>query len=205
MNLTELTREQVVDLPDEVKAQIVYRNYTEPEGTFDAALVLGGASYLMKSRAKAAADLYHEGMTELLISTGGVLWKSEFGELTEAQLLARHMKEFGVPEDKILVEDRATTTHANMKFSKQLLDVRYGVGKLRLAIVTSYFHVFRSVELARAYIPEYEHVGVRAEFPFDSPELFMHDEEMTTRVTRECGFLWDYASGGLIPDLSISL
>ena len=205
MNLTELTREQVMTLPDKVKAEIVYGSYEEPKELFDAALVLGGASLFMQSRAKAAADLYHAGKTKLLIPTGGVLWESKFGELSEAQILARYMKEFGVPEDKILVEDRATTTHANMKFSKQLLTERFGEKKLRLAIVTSYFHVFRSVQLAKAYIPEYDHVGVRAEFPFDNPEMFAKDEEMTTRVNRECGFLWDYASGGLIPDLQIKI
>lgn len=203
MNLTELTREQVLNLPNEVKAKIAYGDYVEPEGPFDAALILGGANFLMKSRAEAGAKLYHAGKTKLLIPTGGVLWNSEFGEMTEAQLLARYLKEFGVPEDKILVEDRATTTHANMKFSYQMLKERYGDKKLRLAIVTSYFHVVRSVKLAYAYIPECEHEGVRAEFPYDNPQMFMKDEEMSKRVTRECGFLWDYASGGLIGDFRL--
>jgi peptidoglycan/xylan/chitin deacetylase (PgdA/CDA1 family) len=54
----------------------------------------------MESRAKAAAELYHAGRCSLFITTGGVRWDSIYGRLTEAEILARHMVDFGVPAEK---------------------------------------------------------------------------------------------------------
>ena len=42
-----LTREQAICLPDDIKKVLVYGNYKEPEGKFDAALVLGGHEDVM--------------------------------------------------------------------------------------------------------------------------------------------------------------
>ena len=203
MNITSYTREQVQNFSDERKASIAYGNYVKPEEKFDAALVLGGPYHLMESRAKAAAELYHAGQTEFFITTGRVCRDSKCGAETQAQILADYMVEFGVPREKIILENCASTTHENMTFSKPLLKEYLGEKKLHLAIVTSYFHVVRSVKLAYAYIPEHEHVGVRAEYPLDAPDTFFQSDYFKECVTKECCFMWDYATDGLVPDFSI--
>lgn len=198
-----LTRAHVVFFPDWLKGQITYGNYTEPEGNFDAALVLGGSNFLMESRAKAAAELYHTGRCNLFITTGGVKWKSIYGFLTEAQILKQHMMDFGVPAENILTEDRATVTRENYQFCSKILSEHF-TGRKRIVTVSSYGHLVRAVKLAQAYIPEHEHTAYRATVPTDCPERFAEGTEMRTRALKECVSLWAYVNWGLIPDFPIS-
>ena len=169
---SSLTREQAICLPDDVKKVLAYGNYEAPAGTFDAALVLGGNHTVLESRAAAAAKLYHAGQCKLFIPTGGVGWDTPFGFLSEARALTRYMIDAGVPAECILPEDRATTTIENISYSRQLLTERFGDKKLRLAVVTSYFHIVRSVKLAEKRFADAEICGFRAEAPFDNPEDF---------------------------------
>lgn len=196
------TRAQVNCFPDNLKAQIVYGNYQAPEGHFDAALVLGGSNFIMESRAKAAAELYHAGRCDLFITTGGVRWDSIYGKLTEAEILARHMTDLGVPAEKILCEAQATITRENYLFCKTLLNARFTERK-RIVTVTSRGHLTRSVALAKAYIPEHDHVGYAAFLPVDSPERFTESSEMRKRLMKECVALRAYVEWQLIPDFPI--
>ena len=202
--MSRFTRAQVNCFPDQLKAQIVYGDYKEPEGNFDAALVLGGANYIMESRAKAAAQLYHTGRCQLFITTGGVRWDSVYGTLTEAEILARHMVDFGIPREQILLEEQATVTRENFQFCKKILAERFTERK-RIVTVTSHGHLTRSVALAKAFIPEHDHVGYAALLPIDSPERFTESTEMRKRLMKECIALWAYVDWKLIPDFPVNL
>jgi uncharacterized SAM-binding protein YcdF (DUF218 family) len=72
--------------------------------------------------AECAADLFHQGLAPRMILSGG------FGNLTrdifaapEAELFARIVRQRGVPEAAILVENRSTNTGENVRFTRQLL------------------------------------------------------------------------------------
>ena len=200
---SQFTREQALSFPLDVKRTLTYGNYQEPEGTFDAGLVLGGNGMVMKSRAEAAAKLYHQGKCNRFITTGGVYQETVFGCVPEAKALALHMMEAGVPESCIRMEDRATTTIENMAYSRQMLSEEFGDRKLRLAIITSYFHVVRSVKLAESHIENAEFAGVKAEFPFDNPEQFHLDPVISQRVATECRLLCNYAKRKIIADFPV--
>ena len=168
----------------------------------DQTLVLGGADYLMESRAKAAAELYHAGRCELFIPTGGVLRDSIYGRLTEAQILKNHMMDFGVPADKIITENQATTTRENFQFCGRILaDLRPGI---RLVTVTSLGHAVRSLALAKAYLPAYQHAAYAAHVSTDCKERFGSSQEMRHRALKECLSLRAYVEWGLIPDFPLS-
>ena len=198
------TRAQVNCFPDDLKARIVYGDYREPEGKFDAALVLGGANFMMESRAKAAAELYHAGRCNLFITTGGVRWDSIYGKLTEAQILARHMMDLGVPAARIITEDQATVTRENYQFCKAILAKHFSA-PMRIVTVTSYGHLTRSVALAKAYIPEHDHVGYAAFVATDSPARFHESPEMRSRLMKECVALRAYVEWQLIPDFQLPI
>ena len=202
--MSHLTRAQVNCLPDPLRARIVYGDDRPPSGNFDAALVLGGATFLMESRAKAAAELYHAGRCRLFIATGGVLRDSIYGNLSEARILARYMISFGIPEESILLEEQATTTRENMQFCKNILKGLFSRQR-QIAVVTSYGHLTRSVALANAYIPEHCHAGYAAHTPADRPDRFAESPEMRRRLTKELVALWAYVDWKLIPDFPIPL
>ena len=201
--MSHFTKEDAIHFPDDVKRQLVYGQLADPEGSFDCALVLGGPVKFMESRAKAAAELYHAGRVPYLMVSGGVYRESAFGDLSEAQILARHLEGFGVPEDRILLENEATTTLTNMQFCNALLQERFPGKRLRLAVVTSAFHVYRSTALARASFPEHDVSGVAALYPRDNAAESLTDPAMKKWVTGECRCLWSDVKSGRIPDFVV--
>ncbi len=75
--------------------------------------------------ARRAAQLYHRGFSPWVLFTGG-LGRNTEGLLSEpeARRFAAVAMECGVPEEKILLEDRSTNTKENILFTRQLLQER---------------------------------------------------------------------------------
>lgn len=75
--------------------------------------------------AKKAAELYLNGLSDLIIFTGGFgritegIWKT-----TEAEKFAETATKIGVPKENILIENRASNTGENIAFTKKLLSER---------------------------------------------------------------------------------
>ena len=66
-------------------------------------------------------------------------------DISEAECMRRTLMSYGLAEDRILLEDRSTTTAENMQFSYEL----YGDPDASVGIVTSNFHLYRSIRLAK--------------------------------------------------------
>ena len=77
------------------------------------------------------------------VTSGG---KGEDEVISESAAMANDLLENGVPEERIIREDRSTSTFENMKFSKELIESSGG-GKI--AFSTTNYHVFRSGLYAR--------------------------------------------------------
>ena len=84
----------------------------------DAIVVLGAAQYngrpspVLKARLDQANYLFNEGLADTLIVTGG---KQEGDRFTEAQAAHMYLEEQGVPADRILEEERGSTTYESLK------------------------------------------------------------------------------------------
>ncbi|WP_020661998.1 YdcF family protein [Amycolatopsis benzoatilytica] len=116
----------------------------------DAVIVLGSGLLgdrvppLLASRLDRAVQVHQRSPGALLVVSGG----QGPDELTsEADAMARYLVEAGVPADQVLLEDRATTTGENLRFSVAVLD-RRGFSGAVLAVTNNY-HVFRTAVLAR--------------------------------------------------------
>ncbi|HHV28036.1 MAG TPA: DUF218 domain-containing protein [Clostridium sp.] len=70
-------------------------------------------------------------------------------DLTEAEAMKRYLANHGIDEDRIIKEDRATSTSENMKYTAEVLQQLTGRSDYRIMIVTNEFHMFRSKALAR--------------------------------------------------------
>jgi len=119
--------------------------------------------------------------------TGGTFWDTPFGNMNEAELLSIYLKREGVSEDSIVKEEQATTTKENMLFGAVLImrnAKKFPVR--RIAIVTSTFHMRRSMQIADNYLPRhYELVSYSAHPEYDYPEKWFEDEYRTLRVRNE--------------------
>jgi uncharacterized SAM-binding protein YcdF (DUF218 family) len=84
-----------------------------------------------------AARLYHAKKAKLLVLSGGTAWTT----VSEAETMRVFLKDLGVPEDAMLLEDESTTTEENAAFTAKLLEAR---GLSRILLVTSATHMPRA-------------------------------------------------------------
>jgi uncharacterized SAM-binding protein YcdF (DUF218 family) len=74
--------------------------------------------------AEHAASLFHEGLAPWLLFSGERGRMTQAWPETEAETMARVAITAGVPESAILIENRATNTGENIRFSRTLLEGR---------------------------------------------------------------------------------
>lgn len=100
---------------------------------------------LLSNRVDRAIEIYQKCRVKPVIIPSGGQGKDE--KLSEAQAMKDYLLERGIPEEHILLEDRSATTRENLLNSKALIDAREG--KKRTALVSSNYHVYRCLRLAR--------------------------------------------------------
>jgi len=120
-----------------------------------------------KRVAERGAQLYLEGWAPLLIFAGGLggitkdLWVEP-----EADQFARIAIGMGVPEDKILIENRSTNTGENIRFTKQLLAER-GLDPQSFIVVQKPYMERRSFATFKKMWPEKEVTVTSPQVTFD--------------------------------------
>lgn len=67
--------------------------------------------------------------------------------VSEAEAMAEYLRDKGIPESDILLEDQSGTTMENLKNCKALIDAREG--RKYTALVTSNYHVYRALRYCR--------------------------------------------------------
>ena len=154
MKLSEIKKEEFESLSNEQLAEILYGVSRDDGECADVALVLGGNPNHCGERAYKAAELWHAGRVKTLIPSGGVKWNFDGREISEAEYLANILRKEGVPEEAILVEDRATTTKENMLYGTILFNKAFKIQNVKsVMIVTSASHLRRSLGLGKLFLP----------------------------------------------------
>lgn len=64
--------------------------------------------------------------------------------ITEALCMQRELMEMGIPESRIWMEDKATSTQENIRFSLDLIEANTGTRPDEVALVSSEYHLFRA-------------------------------------------------------------
>jgi len=111
-----------------------------------AGLLDGGrVSKLLADRIDKAIDLYRKDPTPpILIPSGG---KGDDEAVSEAEAMAGYLRDKGIPDDKIILEDKSATTYENLVNSKAIIDSMEG--RKYTALVTSNYHVYRALRYCR--------------------------------------------------------
>ncbi len=133
-----------------------YLNINEIPRACDALLVLG--SYDIEVP-KYAATLYHSGVASVIVCsgsgtvhTGDPLW-TEFKGVPEAEIFAYLLKENGVPDSDLLIENQSQNTGDNFVFTKALLAEKNILLK-SITIVTKPYMTRRALATAQKVWPE---------------------------------------------------
>ena len=138
-----------------IVADVIAARY-EPEPDKDFLIVLGcgfrkdgSPSPLLRGRLDRALRFAEKqeaatGTAPIFVTSGG---KGPDEVCSESACMKRYLLEQGVPEERILEEDRSTDTFENMKYSKAQIWKVNPQGKV--AFATTNYHVFRSGLYAR--------------------------------------------------------
>lgn len=96
---------------------------------------------LLKKRIDKAVEAFHQGQNPnlKLIASGG---QGPDEKISEAQAIANYLKSIHFPMDKVILEDRSTTTYENLLFSKEIAEQH--IKNPRFLFVTNDYHVFRT-------------------------------------------------------------
>lgn len=158
----------------------------------DVAIVLGAAisdgevSPVYRERINHAITLYEEGTVDFIILTGG------FGEgsyKSDSQVAKEYALSQGIPEEKILIEEKSTITEENLEFSKEVMEEN----DLETAIIVSDpLHMKRAMLMAEDYninaisspTPTSMYKTLKTKIPFLLREEFFYVGYCVVRIFR---------------------
>lgn len=157
---------------------VVYSRFTPRPG--HTAIVVLGASVprgtvppLLASRLDKAVQLYRRelaaGHTPYVVASGG---QGPDEPVSEARAMGAYLHEHGIPEDRLVEEDRSTSTRENLILSRRLLAERGADG--RLLVVTSGYHALRAAIQSRR-LRLRAHVAGAATARYYVPNAFLRE------------------------------
>ena len=103
------------------------------------------ASPALTERMQAALRLLSANDQSKVVCSGG---QGSDEKMTEAECMKRYLLDKGVDEDRIVMEDRSTSTFENIKFTFEITD-KLGYGR-DITIVTDAFHQYRAGLIAKS-------------------------------------------------------
>lgn len=113
----------------------------------DVIIVLGAQvhktrpSAVLQYRLDKAVEYLNDNPNTICIVSGGQGPNEPF---SEGYGMSEYLKNKGIDESRIIIEDKSTSTTENIIYSKQFIDDDASVG-----IVTNNFHVYRAVRVAK--------------------------------------------------------
>lgn len=116
----------------------------------DVGIVFGGIS-MIPNRVEQAIFLYEKGQIDRILVSGGIGYLNTDRKNLEADKLQSYLLNKGIPKNDILVEDKSRNTHENIKFFLEVLKKEYTLKNLKLALISSDFHIRRCLALSSSY------------------------------------------------------
>ncbi len=140
----------------------IYGGNDTADYTEQTVIVLGCAvrgdrvSIALAKRLDKAYEYHLKNPDAVIIVSGG---QGAQEDISEALAMKRYLVEKGVPEEKIIMEDKSTSTITNFKNSYDIMFER-NLPVHSTVFVTNAFHVYRSAEYAESYgFKEIKHLG----------------------------------------------
>lgn len=112
----------------------------------NAVIVLGAAvhgktpSRTLRYRLKKAVEYHEQNPDAIIIVSGG---QGAQEDISEAEAMKIYLIENGVARDKVIKEDKSTSTTENFAFSKEILDKTFD-NDYAVAFVTNEYHILRA-------------------------------------------------------------
>lgn len=164
---------------------IIHASFGNPKESCEYIVVLGakvrqdGPSVSLMDRIR-GAHAYLEANPEVIAIVSGGQGPDE--PMTEAACMREQLINLGIDPDRIWLEEKATSTWENLKFSLDLIESETGVRPSKLGVVSSEYHLFRASLFAEAC--EVDFVGI--------PARTSRLSQMVNHFMREVAGVWHY-------------
>lgn len=135
----------------------------------DYLIVLGAGvngtkpSRSLRERLTAAEEYLKQHPDTIAILSGG---KGNRENISEAACMFAWLTEKGIPAEQLRMEDQATSTVENIRFSLDLIEAETGARPTKCAVLSSAYHLFRASLLAKSEGLEMQGVPAKVDNPF---------------------------------------
>lgn len=167
----------------------ILRGPGEAAGETDFLIVLGAGvrgdepSEILQNRIDRAYQYMTENPDVICVATGG---KGSDENISEAQCIYNHLTAMGIDGNRIWMEDKATSTIENFRYSVSLIEEKTGTAPRKITVLSNEFHLYRAGIMA-------EDCGLDANFvaaPTSKPLIRI------SYTIREIFALWKYLTIG---------
>lgn len=139
------------------EGRIIRAMYAQPEEELDYLIVLGAQvkktvpSKALRLRLDKAYAYLQEHADTIAVLSGG---QGSGEEIAEADCMYQYLTERGIPGERLLLENRSTTTRENLIYSAQVIaesrkeQSGEQIWNESVGLVSNNFHIYRAVKLA---------------------------------------------------------
>ncbi len=134
------------------EAIIICASFGQPEAECQYVVVLGAKvngtepSLSLLDRIDAAERYLNANPQTIAVLSGG---QGKDEGIPEAECMRRELLSRGIGEDRLWLEDQATSTWENLKFSLDLIEEKTGTRPEEIGLLSSEYHLFRAGLFAR--------------------------------------------------------
>ncbi len=134
-----------------VECLIISKGHSDPEIRSNYLVILGAGikgeqiSLALFERLNSGVQYLEKYPDTRVIVTGG---QGRGEDITEAEAMRRFLVSKGIAEDRIIIEDKATSTMENFYLSREIINRSSGENETDITFVTNKFHIMRSKMLA---------------------------------------------------------
>jgi len=192
------------DLTFDMVDRLLFHGLEDTGENGDCILVLG-SNKAAKYRVPVAVDAYNAGRAGKIMLCGGILHDFPSGKSSESEHMRKAVLELGVSEEDIILENLSQNTVENILFALVQLQRTFGMNNVsRVLLVTTAYHMRRSLAIARYLFPK--HISVvpcPANDNNTRRENWMNTSAGMARAKGEAMNLVSYVISGIIPDFEI--
>ena len=108
-------------------------------------------SPLMLDRVRRAAEYARENKSCMIVVCGGITTDEQI--ISEAALMAKLLNEYGINPDRIILEDKSTTTFENFEFARKVIEEHSekDIKDINVAFLSSDYHIHRASVIAEHF------------------------------------------------------
>jgi len=192
------------ELSVELVDRLLFQGLEDTGENIDCILVLGSKK-AAQYRVPMAVQAYKAGRASKIMLCGGKLREFPDGKYSEAEHMRQAAFALGVAEEDIILENRSQNTVENFLFALIELQRSFWLNNIRrVLLVTTAYHMRRSLAIARYLLPE--HIIVvpcPANDNHTRRDNWMNTPVGIERAKGEAMKIVEYVVNGVIPDFEI--